>query len=189
MTVELLIARYGVLGIFLGAGLEGETAVVAGGLLAHRGLVPLWAAAGAAAAGSFLVDQFFYSVGRRFSDHPRLQAMKRKPAFAKAITALERRPTGFIFAFRFLYGLRTVSPVVIGIAGVPRTRFVILNAAAALLWGTLFTLLGYAFGNGIERILGHLRPSTHLLVAAACAVLAAFAVFHLGRWGWRALHR
>jgi len=189
MTIELLLARYGVLGIFLGAAIEGETVVVAGGLLAHRGLVPLWAAAGAAAAGSFLADQFFYSLGRNFSDHPRLEAMKRKPAFAKAITALQRRPTGFIFAFRFLYGLRTVSPVVIGIAGVPRARFIMLNAAAALLWGVLFTLLGYAFGNAIEQMFGRLRPSMHLLVAAACAGAAAFAVFHLGRWGWRALHR
>jgi len=189
MTVELLIARYGVLGIFLGSGIEGETVVVAGGLLAHRGLVPFWAAAAAAAAGSFLIDQVFYSVGRHFSEHPRLQTMKRKPAFAKAIAALERHPTGFIFAFRFLYGLRTVSPVVIGIAGVPRARFMILNALAAVLWGTLFTLLGYAFGNGIEQVFGRLHLHTHLLVVAACAAALAFVTFCLGRWGWRALHQ
>jgi membrane protein DedA with SNARE-associated domain len=163
--------------------------VVAGGLLAHRGLVPLWAAAGAATAGSFLIDQVFYSVGRHFSEHPRLQAMKRKPAFAKAIAALERHPTGFIFAFRFLYGLRTVSPVVIGIAGVPRVRFMVLNALAAVVWGTLFTLLGYGFGNGVEQVVGRLHPNTHLLVVAACAISAALIAFCLGRWGWRTLHQ
>jgi membrane protein DedA with SNARE-associated domain len=189
MTVELLIARYGVLGIFLGAGIEGETVVVAGGLLAHRGLVPLWAACGAAAAGSFIVDQVFYSLGRHFSEHPRLQTMKRKPAFAKAIAALERHPTGFIFAFRFLYGLRTVSPIVIGIAGIPRARFMILNALAAVLWGTVFTLIGYACGNGIEQVFGRLHLHTHLMVVAACAAAAGLIVFCLGRWSWKALHQ
>ena len=39
MTIEALVARYGVVAIFLGAGVEGEAAVVTGGVLAHQGLV------------------------------------------------------------------------------------------------------------------------------------------------------
>jgi membrane protein DedA with SNARE-associated domain len=189
MTIDLIIERFGVLGVFLGAGVEGETVAVAGGLLAHRGLIPLWAAAAAAACGSFVADQLLYFAGRHFSDHPRLAPIKRKPAFAKAILALDRHPTGFIFAFRFLYGLRTVSPIVIGIAGVPPSRFILINAIAAAIWGPLFTCVGYAFGTGIEQAFGRLRPEIHLLAVAACAGLAAFVAFHIGRWSWRALHR
>ena len=51
MAIEALIARYGLAAIFLGAGIEGETSVVAGGVLAHRHLLPLWGVWLAAASG------------------------------------------------------------------------------------------------------------------------------------------
>ncbi len=47
---------------------------------------------------------------------------------------LERHPTGFILAFRFLYGMRTISPVIIGLSGVPFRKFLLLNAIAAGIW-------------------------------------------------------
>ena len=71
MSIELLITRYGLAAVFLGAGIEGETMVVTGGLLAHGGLMPVTGVAIAAAAGSFVADQLFFAAGRRFRDHPR----------------------------------------------------------------------------------------------------------------------
>ena len=114
LTIEALIARYGLAAIFIGAGIEGETSVLAGGLFAHEGMLSLPGAMIAAASGSFLADQAFFAAGRRFRDHRWVQRAQHKPAFAKALETLERHPIGFIFAFRFLYGLRTVSPIAIG---------------------------------------------------------------------------
>jgi hypothetical protein len=42
MTIDSLIAHYGLAAIFLGAGTEGEAAAVAGGIVAHRKLIALW---------------------------------------------------------------------------------------------------------------------------------------------------
>lgn len=64
MSIELLFVRYGVIAILLGAGLEGEATVVAGGILAHRHLIPLWEAVAAASAGSFIIDQAWFFLGR-----------------------------------------------------------------------------------------------------------------------------
>ena len=111
MSIEAIVARWGVAAVFTGAMLEGETAVIAGGLLAHQGLIAWPLALAAAALGSFLSDQFFFAAGRRYRDRPFVQRWTQKRAFAKALRLLERYPTGFIFGFRFLYGFRTVSPV------------------------------------------------------------------------------
>lgn len=176
------MARYGLAAIFLGAGLEGETVVIAGGLLAHQGTVPLAGAIAAAATGSFAADQLFFLAGRRWRDHALVRRVTARPAFARALAAFERHPAGFIVAFRFLYGLRTISPIAIGTTQVPARRFVLLNAAAAVIWGALFTTLGYLFGHGIEGLFGRLRPGGHTLLLVAGGVLAAAAVVQIVRW-------
>lgn len=169
--LETLLARYGVLALFVGAGLEGETVVVIGGLLAHRGLITPAEAIAATAAGSFLADQFFFALGRRFRDHLWVRRVAARPTFARALAAFERRPTAFVLAFRFLYGLRVVSPLAIGTTRLPAWRFVPLNAIAALAWAALFTTLGYVFGHGVEAAFGRLRPVEHVLLIGLAAGL------------------
>ena len=83
MTIETLIIRYGVAAIFVGAGVEGETSVVAGGVLAHRHLIPLWAAMAAASTGSFVADQL-YGLGWVTVRVPESTAMLPLAAFAIA---------------------------------------------------------------------------------------------------------
>ena len=182
MPIQAILARYGLVGIFLGAGIEGEAVVVAGGVIAHHGLVPLWAAAGAAAAGSCIVDQLWFIAGRRYREHRWVRKVTNKPAFARALRILERYPTGFIFAFRFIYGLRTVSPIAIGTSSIPASRFVPLNIAAAAIWGPAFTLIGYRLGKAAEPLLA--RFAEYGLAAAT--TLAAAALLFLGL---RKLHR
>lgn len=184
LTIEALIARYGLAAIFLGAGIEGETSVLAGGLFAHEGMLSLPGVLIAAATGSFVADQAFFAAGRRFRDHRWVRRAQDKPAFARALDTLERHPIGFIFAFRFLYGLRTVSPIAIGTSHVPTRTFLWINALAASIWAALFTGLGYVFGTGIAELLGRYRPHGRqwLWVALAAVILGlAFGTF---RW-WR----
>lgn len=177
MTIEAIIARYGLLAVAVGAGVEGETAVATGGLLAHQHLLPLGGVVAAGALGSFLADQLFFHMGRSYRDHPRVQRLRASPLFARALQLIERHPTGFVFAFRFLYGMRTISPMAIGTTAIPFARFAALNAAAAILWSILITAAGYAFGHGIELAFGRLRHVEHLALAVAglAALLLALA--------------
>jgi len=154
MSIESLITEYGLAAIFLGAGFEGETSVVTGGLLAHEAMLPLVGTGIAAATGSFAADQLFFFIGRRYRDTDRIRRMTAKPAFAKALGTLDRHPTAFILGFRFLYGLRTISPIAIGTSHVPTRTFVLLNAISAIVWAALFTGIGYLFGDQVLALLG-----------------------------------
>lgn len=171
MSFELLIANYGLLAIFLGAGIEGETMVMLGGVFAHRHLVGYWSAALAASAGSFAADQLLFFAGRYARHYRPIQKLIEQPTFVRVTQLLERHPTGFIFAFRFLYGLRVLSPIAIGMSSIPTAMFVVLNAAAALIWGPLFTGIGYLFGQGIEQAFGHLSLHRHMFIALGAIVL------------------
>jgi membrane protein DedA with SNARE-associated domain len=182
MTIDTLIAHYGFAAIFLGAGVEGETSVVAGGVLAHRGLLPLWSAGLAAATGSFFADQLFFAAGRYFRDNPRVKKMEQRPAFAKALIMLEHPPVLFIMGFRFLYGLRTISPMAVGTSQVRARTFLLLNGLAAIMWGALFTGIGYGFGGGIERLLGNNVSVSSLLPIVTVVVVLLFGIAQAVRW-------
>lgn len=145
--MESLLIRYGLLAIFLGAGVEGEAVVLTGGVLAGRGIVPLWAAMLAATCGSAMVDQAWFWAARGLSHKQWIIRQTTKPAFARALHFLERHPRSFILAFRFIYGMRTVSPIAIGMSGVSARLFVPLNLIAAALWAVAITWIGYRFGG------------------------------------------
>lgn len=179
MAIELIIARYGLAAVCLGAGIEGETAVLAGGVLAHQHLVSLPAVAIAAAVGSFSADQCFFSIGRHYRDRPYVQKMLAKPAAHRAISLLERFPDRFILAIRFLYGIRTLSPIAVGTSDIPRARFMSLNAVAAIFWALLFTTLGYELGDGLKAVFRHVHPYVHVLLGAIVVLLVGFFALRL----------
>ena len=184
MNIPGIIAHYGLPALFLGAGFEGETVVVAGGLLAHRGLVSLPGAMAATSLGSFAADQIFFLIGRRLSGWRFVQRLRDKALFAKALGMLERYPIGFIFAFRFIYGFRTISPFAIGTSRVSARLFLAVNAVAAIVWGCTFTLLGYAFGHEVEALLGRYEPSGRTIAIGVGVLVAAALAVHLGRRWW-----
>lgn len=181
MSIEALVARWGVAAVFAGAALEGEAAVTAGGILAHQGLISLPGAMVAAALGSFLADQSWFAFGRRFRDHRWVVAARRRPAFQRAVALVERRPIGFIFAFRFLWGLRTVSPIAIGTTQVPHRLYAGVNLASAIMWGVTFSTIGFLFGEAFEEMTGRLRHDARLWWMIG-GLLAAGVAFGLWRW-------
>lgn len=181
MTIETFVARYGLIAILLGAGVEGEAVVVTGGVLAHRGLVPLAPACICAAIGSFVVDQIWFAVGRRFQNHRWILRIRAKPAFARAIDLLERRPTGFILAFRFIYGMRTVSPIAIGTSKVAFRTFLPLNALAAAIWGPVFTLFGFYVGHALDPLIDRIAGKARLVVLVVLVLIVFVGVIQLSR--------
>jgi membrane protein DedA with SNARE-associated domain len=177
MGLESLIAAYGLPAIFLGCAVEGETMAFIGGIFAHRALLPYPEAALAAALGAFAADQAVFFAGRHARGHPKVVAALARPAAARVLAWLARRPTAFILGFRFVPGLRIAGPLTMGAAGVPYRLFLPLNALSAGVWGALYVGLGYHSGRVIEALAGHRPLLEHLALAlgAALALAAALA--------------
>lgn len=83
----------------LGAGLEGETAVMIGSAIARHGLFRPAAAAAAAWMGSFLADQLFFGLARSQRDNRYVQRVNQKRAFTRALGFVDRHPIGFAWPF------------------------------------------------------------------------------------------
>jgi membrane protein DedA with SNARE-associated domain len=181
VTLESLIAAYGLPMVLLGSALEGETAALLAGMAAHRGWLSLPAVMAALTLGSFINDQGLFLVGRRLGRTARVQGWLAKPAAKRAVDLLERRPLVFLLSFRFLWGLRTVSPLVIGASKVPARLYLVCNVVAAIVWGVLFASLGYVFGAAITRAFGRIQHAEHLLLLAVPIALLIGLGHHLAR--------
>ncbi|MBF6057074.1 MULTISPECIES: DedA family protein [Thiomicrorhabdus] len=157
MDFEGLIAEYGYLAVFIGSFLEGETALILGGFLAHNGHLLLQWVMISAALGSFLGDQLYYYIGR----YKGKSYLESKPLWKqrsdKIFDYLNRHPVLFILGFRFMYGLRTVAPFVIGASGFPPLRYTILNIIGVTIWAIVIGSLGYYLGRFAEQILNDVQ--------------------------------
>ncbi|MDX1488201.1 MAG: DedA family protein [Acidiferrobacterales bacterium] len=188
MTLESLVDHYGTVVIFIGTVLEGETIVLLGGFAAHRGYLSVWEVIVAAFAGTFAADQFYFFMGRRYGK----TFLSRRPTWVDRLARVQkliaRYESVLIIGFRFLYGLRTVTPFVFGMSPVRRWRFFVLNAIGAFLWAIAITLCGYAFGVILEALIDELhRYEIFLFVLiAAIGALVWLVYFLKRRW---ALHR
>lgn len=182
-AVEAFIANYGVIVVFFGAIIEGETVVVMAGFLSHNGPLNPFAVALAAFLGSMAGDQGFFLIGRRFSGSRILRKQAARPLFVKVLAHIEKNPNGFILSFRFLYGLRTVGPLAIGVSGVPASRFFLLNMIAAAVWACVMTALGFLLSKTLHVAIGGIPAIEHRVAAAFAVAIATILTIHLiGRW-------
>lgn len=180
--LENIIATYGPVIVFFGALLEGETIVIMAGFLSHAGHLNPFAVAGAAFLGSWINDQGLFFIGRYFSDSRIVREQKQRPVFVKVLGMIEKNSTLYILAFRFLYGLRTVSPLALGVSGVPAMRYFILNTVAAAVWAPAITAIGFGSAAALHGAIGGLPKIEHRIGAAlAVAALSAIVIHFIAR--------
>lgn len=153
MTPELLIARLGYPALMIGLLLEGETILVIGAFMAHRGYFSLPAVMLIALMITFSSDQFFFWLGRIKGNEFLEKRPNWKPKVEKAEFLLHRNTTWLFLGFRFMYGLRTVMPFVFGMSKFDPKRFAILNFIGSVTWVLIFGMTGYVFGQIVEVII------------------------------------
>jgi len=177
-----LIEQYGLIAIFAGCILEGETAAILAGYFSHQGLLGGWGAFWATFLGAFLSDCTFFLMGRRFAQRPIVMKLREKPGFSHAYAAVRSHPNLFVLGNRFVYGLRLAGGVAAGLSEIGALRFVVLNAISSLVWAAIFWSLGYFFGLGAETLLGTALHTHHkLLIALGLGLTSLAAAWLLTR--------
>lgn len=136
---------------FIWTALEGETFVIFAGLAAQRDLLNIWLLGLAAALGSMFGDQVMFWIGRQYGRRIVHRYPKLIPKLQKIFDALEKYSVSFIMSYRFMYGVRNISALAIGMSQLSWKRFTVLNTIASLLWSFVFCGGGYLFGDIIER--------------------------------------
>jgi len=174
---ESLIITYGYPILFLGAMLEGEMFVLAAAFLAYRGYLDLPWVVVVALLGTFVGDQFFFLLGRRKGTAFLDRRPDWQPAAARVRDLRDHHAILLAIGFRFLYGLRSVTPFVMGASGFPVRRFVVLNSIGGLIWVMVVASVGFAFGQAFKALFDDLRDY-ELWITIALAVIGTVIWLH-----------
>jgi membrane protein DedA with SNARE-associated domain len=157
MTLESIINTYGYAAILVGTFVEGETILILAGFAAHRGYLTLPWVILAGFIGSLSGDQLFFFLGRWYDEAVLSKYRSWKGRVDRVQCLLNRFQIPLILGFRFLYGLRTVTPFVIGMSRIPAVKFLLLNGVGALVWSMAVGTGGYLFGSALEILIGNTK--------------------------------
>jgi membrane protein DedA with SNARE-associated domain len=156
--IKTWIEHYGYWAIIVGTIIEGETIVLTGGILAFWGCLDLRWVMVTAFIGSFSGDQIFFFLGRYKGNQIISRREKWRSRLEKVHRLSKRYHTAIILGFRFMYGFRLVTPLVLGADQTinPR-RFMILNGFSAACWSIIFAWGGYFLGEVSEGLLKEIK--------------------------------
>ena len=178
MDLAQFIDSYGLIAVFIGAFLEGETILALAGLAAYRGYMEFPQVVAVALLAGFLGDQFYFFLGRYkgkdiLARFPNVE--ERAQRFDKL---LSRWHAPIIVGIRFMYGFRILGPILLGMGRVPSWKFVVYNFIGAAIWAPLIAGIGYKFGEALEAILGNMKRVEIWLFAAIVLVGTALFLVH-----------
>jgi membrane protein DedA with SNARE-associated domain len=91
-------------------------------------------------------DWIWFTVGRKRGRSFLDKKPKLNEKVKKIDALLRKNPTPVLLGYRFLFGFRTVVPLVIGMSSISKKVFFIFSFINTILWDILFSSFGYFFG-------------------------------------------
>ena len=165
-----LLSRYGYRVILIWTFLEGETIVILAGMFSKKLNLDPWLIALCAFCGSFLSDQLMFSLGK-YLGKPVLRYFPRiGKNLDKAAHLFEKYDTILILGFRFVYGVRNVTPIMLGISGVSHLKFFLLNLIGAGVWALSFSFGGLYAGDLFMKAVGVVGHGIFYIIILALAL-------------------
>lgn len=161
------IGTWGYLILFVWSILEGELGLIMAGLASHDGYMNLFLAIFVAGLGGFVGDQIYFYIGRlnKRTLHKMLTSQRRK--FALAHLLLKKYGWPIIFIQRYMYGMRTIIPISIGLTRYSAVKFALINLLSAWVWAAITIVFVWYFGDLIWHIIAWFKQHPYVLIPLA----------------------
>lgn len=161
---------------FFGIFIEGELVFLSAVIAASHGYLNIWLVVGIAIIATISSDLVYFNLGKHRAE--KLMNMpKWKSKIIAVNTKLEKHRTLLLISYRFLYGLRVGTPLVLGTQNIKQATFLKYSIISTLIWVTLFTLLGLAFGELILAYLKHIQKIEYYIIGGFLAIAIIFLIF------------
>lgn len=172
-------------GAFLGFVAPGETAVIAGGLVAGQGQISLLVLIGVVWVCAVLGDVTSFALGRRLGRGWLLRHGARLKVTEERLDQVEgffeRRGNVTILVGRFVGFVRPLLPFIAGASRMPLGRFLRYDVLAAGLWSATFSILGYVFWRSFDRLTTYVSRGLFALGTVVALAVAVVALVRLRR--------
>lgn len=171
--------QIGYLAIFLGSLLEGETSLITGAFLVHRGYFVMTKIVVITFIAAQGIDWVYFFIGRKHGK----RFLHKRPMLESKLNRLtswiEKYPILLMIFYRFIYGVRIPLVIAFGLSSYNAVRFGILSSVGTALWVTCYAALGYYFGAFLEANFARLKHFEFTIIIGL--VIVSLIIFYVVR--------
>ena len=145
------LVTYGYIGLFIYSLGGGFMALMAAAVLASQGKMDLGLAMGIAFVGNFIGDTLLFYMARYHKSEMMNYLRKHRRKLALSHLLMKKHGRWVIYMQKFVYGIKTLIPLAIGITKFPFGRFTLHNFAATIVWTLAVGFGSYLAGNMLMK--------------------------------------
>ena len=174
------LATYGYIALFLYSLGGGFVGLIAAGVLASMGYMDLGIVLIVAFAANFIGDMILFYLGR-YNKHeimPYLRKHRRKLALSHLL--MKRHGNRILIFQKFVYGIKTLVPIAIGLTRYEMRSFLLYNLIGAFLWALVFGVGSFLAGDFFRRLAETIGDNPVMMPVALILVFGTvYLFFHL----------
>ena len=148
--MEEFIRDWGYIALFLYSFGGGFVGLAIASVLSYSGDLNIYVCIIIAAISNFIGGQFLFFLARKNKNYAKDMIKKYGRKIALAHLLMKKYGSFVIFVQKYIYGIKTLVPLAMGITKYSAMKFTIFNAMAAILWACV---IGYASFTAGEFIL------------------------------------
>ncbi len=168
--------------IYFGVIIEGELALLTSTLAAQRGMLNFGLVTITAFMGTLTIDWLLFFGGKYFGVRLFHKFTKLNNQTAKPMIWIRNNPTWILISYRYLYGFRIVTLLILGMSNVPVKKFMVYSLVSIIIWTVLFSFLGYYLGELVSTFITQIENVLLYLVSGfLSAILILFLIKSLMR--------
>lgn len=175
------VQEWGYLILFLWSILEGEWGLLLAGIASHQGYLNVYLCIFIAGLGGFSGDQIYFYIGRLNKTYVQRKFKSQRRKFALASRLMQKYGWPIIFVQRYMYGLRTIIPISIGLTRYSALKFALINLISAWVWAAITIVPAWYFGAQILEILktffAKIKENPALFAILSVIILCFIALF------------
>jgi len=165
------LKEYGYIVLFAWSILEGELGLIMAGIMSHTGDMFLPFAIIVGGFGGFVGDQIYFYIGRFNKKYIHNKIRSQRTKFALAHLLLKKYGWPIIFVQRYMYGMRTVIPMAIGITKYSSRQFAVINFVSAIAWASITIIPAYFYGDELLELIKWIKAHWYFAIPLIVTVI------------------
>ena len=145
------LATYGYIGLFLYSLGGGFIALIGAGVLSYMGKMDLGLVMLIAFIANALGDIMLFYIARYQKSMMMDNMRKHRRKLALAHVMMKKNGSWIILVQKFVYGIKTLIPIAIGLTKYDFKKFAILNVLSSAVWALVFGLGSYYSGGALVK--------------------------------------
>ena len=166
------LETYGYIVLFLYSFGGGFVALMGAGVLSYTGHMDLTTSILVAFVANFIGDMVLFYMGRYNKKEVMVYMHKHKRKLALSHILMRKHGSWVIFLQKYVYGIKTLIPLAIGITKYDLKKFAVLNLIAAALWSVVIGFGSFMAGEVIRSAYDVIAQKPWIAPVALISIVA-----------------